>query len=233
MKHGKSRPGWPAATLKWIAMAAMLLDHIGVLFARGSLYIALRVVGRGAFPIFCFLLAEGAAHTRSRGRYALRLLVFALLTEPVFDFAFNGGFFAPESQNVLWTLLLALVCICAAEALCAAWGDPPPWLQAMVWAGTLAMCACGAGLLGTDYGAYGVMLAVCFYMLRASRPVACGAAGLLTLLQGGLQTAALWAGVPILLYNGQKGRGGRWFYLFYPGHLAVLGVAAYFFAQSI
>ena len=51
----------PQEGLKLIACAAMLLDHIGAVFCSG---IGLRIIGRIAFPIYCFLLAEGIHYTR-------------------------------------------------------------------------------------------------------------------------------------------------------------------------
>ena len=59
-------------TLKCIAMACMLVDHTGaVLFPQ---YIQLRMIGRLSFPIYCFLLVEGAVHTKNIRRYEIRLL---------------------------------------------------------------------------------------------------------------------------------------------------------------
>ena len=52
-KTGLSQEG-----LKLIACVTMLIDHIGAAFVPSMLW--LRVVGRIAFPIYCFLLAEGA-----------------------------------------------------------------------------------------------------------------------------------------------------------------------------
>ena len=59
--------------LKILACVTMLLDHIGAVFmptmATYSLYYALRIIGRLAFPIYCFLLAEGVAHTKNPVKY--------------------------------------------------------------------------------------------------------------------------------------------------------------------
>ena len=99
----EKRAGLSAMTLKYIAMATMLVDHMGYVLFPWILW--LRCVGRIAFPIFAFQIAEGCIRTHDRRRYALRLLLFAVLTEVPFDLAFNGQVLYLGYQNVLWTLL--------------------------------------------------------------------------------------------------------------------------------
>lgn len=177
--------------LKQLACLFMLADHIGAALlapawgvspasatlppdsgAAGMVYILLRGVGRLAFPLFCFLLTEGYAHTHSPGRYAARLGLFALISEPVFDWAFFGQIFWPGHQNVYGTLalgMLALLCLDKAPAR---------------WMGWLGAVACGlcAQLLATDYGLLGVGLIVGLYLTRQDR-----------------QQQGIWGGSPHLL----------------------------------
>lgn len=65
--------------LKCIAITVMTIDHIGALFFPGQIW--LRTIGRIAFPIYAFLIANGFLHTHSRSRYLVRLLGFALLSQ--------------------------------------------------------------------------------------------------------------------------------------------------------
>lgn len=224
--------------LKWLAVCTMLADHIGAailepvfLLPLYGLYegggglpgwyepllltdMALRTVGRLAFPLFCFLLAEGFCHTRDRRRYALQLLTFALLSEIPFDLAFALTPFAPDYQNVYFTLFFGVLS-----------------LQLLVWLEGRALfqvlgvglCCLAAAGLSADYGAMGVLLVALFYLTR-QRPAARAAMGSAALLSlGASELPALFSFLPISLYSGQKGRGPKWFfYWFYPLHLLLL-----------
>lgn len=125
--------GISGSTLKLIAIFVMLIDHIAAtileqtLLSRGffnyntvasidaaniqlyTIYRFMRGIGRLGFPLFCFLLVEGFVHTRNKGKYALRLGIFALISEIPFDLAFHGNAFYFEYQNVFFTLLIGFL----------------------------------------------------------------------------------------------------------------------------
>lgn len=243
----KSR-GLSAAALKWIAIVTMLLDHIGAAVLDGLfmesrelssavlliLYYALRVIGRLAFPIFCFLLIEGLIHTRSRWRYFLRLALFAVLSEIPFDLAFQRTWWSLGYQNVFLTLALGL---CAA----AAWdwltkGNAPDCapLRGLAAVLTAAVAVLAADWLKSDYGAWGVALILVMYLLR-DKPWGRDLLSLAVLCAMVLAANSHWIEIlgalsfPLLhLYNGQRGRQNKYFfYVFYPAHLLFLaGVLA-------
>lgn len=199
-------------TLKCIAMASMLIDHMGaVLFPQ---YLILRMVGRLAFPIYCFLLVEGVMHTRDIRKYELRLLGFALISEIPFDLAFRGGV-NWEHQNVFFTLFLGVVAIDLAER----------YKNKIILVFSFASMILLAEFMNTDYGGKGIVFILCYYLLYERKATK----QLLFLLENfllygrGVQMYASLAVVPMLLYNGRKGPSIKYFfYVFYPLHLVIL-----------
>lgn len=109
------------STLKITAIVTMLIDHIAAVplarllelyggpAALRVAYLVMRQVGRISFPIFLFLLAEGFGKTSDRARYALRLGVFALISEIPFDLAFHRKTLEFGLQNVFFTLFLGFL----------------------------------------------------------------------------------------------------------------------------
>ncbi len=95
--------------LKLIAIITMFIDHIGYFIypeIRG-----LRVIGRIAFPIFAYMIAMGYIHTSNRKKYAKRLFLFALISQPpymLFSLTMDPFFFNPFAFNVMFLLLLGL-----------------------------------------------------------------------------------------------------------------------------
>ena len=218
--------------LKYIACGTMLLDHIGascieagladgtaVPAALAGLDVALRLIGRLAFPIFCFLLVEGFVHTHDVKRYICRLLLFGLVSEVPFDWAFFRTPFDPGNQNVYWTLALGVLAMAGLKRFETDTGTPTA-------KGVLCMAACAvlAELAHTDYGAMGVLLIAALYLTRADRRQQCLFGGCMMLFELTAPLAFLF----IWHYNGQRGRCSkvlqRGFYLFYPVHLLLLAL---------
>lgn len=205
-------------SLKILGLALMLIDHIGaVFFPQLSL---LRIIGRSAFPIFSFLIAEGYVYTSGRLRYFMRLLIVALLSEIPFDLAFHGGVLYLPAQNVFFTLALGLGAVFLMERF----RSSAPWLAFLC----VAVLAAAAELCKVDYGWFGVILTVSFFLLRENRPLSFISFALLnaarSLPQRNLQLYAVFSVIPLMLYNGERGRSffKSFFYLFYPLHLLTL-----------
>lgn len=224
--------GLDGGALKGIAAALMLMDHVGAILLPEVP--VLRCVGRLAFPIFAFFIAEGYAHTRDFGRYFRRLAILAVVSEMPFNLE-NGAVFDLTRQNVLFTFCLALLTLRGLEAL----GRERGFGR---WAGCGLVLAAGfaAGeLLRTDYGGWGVVTVALLYLCRDGKyaklwlllaMAAVNGLGMGSLTMpffGGeipIQIFAVAALPMIWLYNGQAGPKGlrRAFYVFYPAHLLVL-----------
>ena len=111
MKH----QGLTSYHLKLIAIIIMFIDHMGaILFPR---VLFLRMIGRIAFPIFAYLIAEGASHSHNRLNYFFRLLSFAFISETFFDIAFHSELNYLINTNVFFTLAFAIATIYIYERL--------------------------------------------------------------------------------------------------------------------
>ena len=236
----KKLPSITAAGLQILAMACMLLDHLWATVVPGNDWMT--CVGRLAFPIYAFSLVEGYAHTRSLSRYALRLLLFALISEIPFNLMCGGSIWYPIHQNVLWTFLLGLTLI----HWNARGANLPLWRRILRGASSALLGFLAGTLTMVDYYGFGVLMILVFWFLRG-RKWWCLAGQLLLLwyinteLMGGLvykfqafgrlwvihqQSFALLALIPIWLYNGRQGCSRPWFqyfrYCFYPAHMLLL-----------
>ncbi len=204
--------------LKLLAMVSMAIDHTGALLFPGNE--VLRLIGRIAFPIYCFLLAEGFVYTSSRRRYLIRMAVWGVISEPVFDFAFYRTWWEPAHQNVFFTLFLGLTALWLLEHF---FSKNPVLGMSLVLLPFLA-----AELLSTDYGGFGVILIVLFYACRCRRAAGLSAFALLntgfSLTSSWIQLAGAFAVIPLAFYNGKRGPKlpGWIFYAFYPAHLLLL-----------
>lgn len=221
-----SKKIFSSSALKIIAILAMLIDHIGVIFypsmiTSEPLYYLLRIIGRIAFPIFAFVLVEGFIHTKNYQRYLGRLLIFALFTEVVFDYAFYNQFFYWPHQNVLFTFCIGLIILKLRERI----KDDTGFLIVVMLVAALAQ------LLGFDYGILGVFMIYCFYTFRtnfkhlAISIILLNLVGAMGSIDAFVQAFASVSLVFIYFYNGQKGYSLKYlFYFFYPLHLLLLKV---------
>lgn len=176
-----------ALALKLIACLCMLLDHIG--YCVHGLP-ALRAIGRIAFPLYVFLMSEGFRHTSDRIRYGLRLLLFAILSQvPFWLLMAEDSWYG--YWNVMVTLLLSLLCLWLLEAC-----RKRKLLYLAAIPGILGLCVIlDLGILHTDYGAKGLMLAVSFYYLYPQPGAPVGKKALPTWLSWTLLTLAVFVSV--------------------------------------
>ena len=230
--------------LKIIAVLAMLIDHAGLIFFPQ--YRIFRILGRLAFPIFAYCIAEGFLYTRNKLKYFSRVLVLGVLCQLVYDIA-EGDIYL----GILITFSISIIIMYFADCFKKAFAGDNSSVSTLIKKITkvsvsltadriisgalLAMSVAAAFVLTmyveVDYGFFGIMLPV-FTSLYSdkTRRFFMFTAGLIALCLYNVYCGSmiqLWSlfTVPILaLYNGRPGkyRLKYFFYIFYPAHLAIL-----------
>lgn len=231
-------PGWRVLNrdvIKYIAMTAMLLNHIANIFlVPGTLWYEVLVdIGYFTDITMCYFLVEGFRYTHSRKQYALRLFGFGVVSQVPFSMAFaQNGILEFQDFNMMFTLFLCFCILLCIETI-----------RNRFLRGVLIVLLI-FGSLFCDWA----LLAPVFTLLfawagenRTRQKAAFGAAALLYGGMAGLGSGQVWeavgCAVPILvsafvilyLYNGRRAARGRtfykwFFYAFYPAHLLVLGL---------
>ena len=110
MVNSAVKKGLSGNALKYIALAAMTLDHVALAFFGGvaAAYIPMRIVGKLTMPIMCCMLAEGYRYTKSLPKYYLRLFVFAVISTVPYSLVVHDTLFCYTDFNFLFTLILSL-----------------------------------------------------------------------------------------------------------------------------
>lgn len=219
--------------LKIIAVISMLLDHVGRILLGNNL--VFRILGRIAFPLFAFFIAEGWKYTRSRKKYVLWLSAFALISQVPYALIFKWYKF-----NIIFTFLYAILMIVLIELLKKETKMPSIVKNLLITISLVTLL--GALILAdvfgiVDYGLIGVLLILNFYFIKSKLKYLTGAllialfAIRIVLFDGVLfeNFIGLFALISIallLFYNGKKGSLNLkyFFYVFYPAHLMVLWI---------
>lgn len=231
--------GISAGQLRIIALVAMLLDHLWATVISDNLWMT--CIGRIAFPIFAFQLAEGAVLTSDINAYAKRLLKYALISEIPFNLLMGGSIINPFHQNVMFTLLLGLLGIRSVQQAKTAQTKKTAFKH-----GLLIILFGLLSIIGfVDYGLMGYVTILSFYLLRDFKFAKLGQFIVLFLLNQVLfsgfgvpvsimghefffyyQCFAVLALIPIWLYNGNQGRHSafirKFSYIFYPAHMLAI-----------
>lgn len=229
--------------LKLIAAVTMFIDHMGLILFPGQMIF--RVIGRLAFPIYAYCIAEGFRYTRNRWHYFLRIFILGTLCQIVY---------AVVDDDLLLGILLSFSIAIVIMALCdgvksclrgqksrlnlliekvthkSLSADTDRVLSTALACTSIVSAFVLCMLVDVDYGFFGIMLPVLtsFFDDRGQRFVIFSSA-LLALcidMTAGF-TIQYWSllTIPIIAaYNGKPGRFRmkHFFYIFYPLHLAVL-----------
>ena len=231
------------STLKILAMIFMVIDHLGQVVLKNGIILnapysmftdeqfdilmsavnICHILGRIAFPIFCFLLVEGFFHTHNLKKYILNLGIFALISEPIYDLACVGTLFSLGQQNVLFTLLLGLIILTIIKRFNK---------NVIISFVTIAIGAYISYICHLDGWYYGIALISVFYLFY-DMPTLKYTASILVMYICGLNftisgfidpyfLTAVTSLLFISMYNGERGMKMKYFfYVFYPGHLLI------------
>lgn len=141
--------------LKIIAYVIMIIDHIGAIIFTDILFF--RIIGRLSFPIFAFLIADGVMRTRNITVMLTRLLLFSIISQPFYDYAFNNGLLFVK-WNIFITLTFGAIGCYLFKHF---WNTKPVILMFVV----ACLCFLSDFVFHSSYGYYGVLLVLGFYIV--------------------------------------------------------------------
>lgn len=225
--------------LKIIAAVSMFIDHMGAVLFPGVMIF--RILGRIAFPIFAFMIAEGCRYTKNRIKYFLLVFSMGLGYTLVFYIYSKVLYFC-----ILITFAFAILMIFALDCFKCALFDKQAKilskiLRGLVFLLTVLLCFWFNSEFRVDYGFVGCITPVLvslFHPPSKNSPesytkigngiwsvigVTIGVA-MLAVVYGGVRYYAFLAIPLLLLYSGKRGKIKMkyFFYIFYPTHLLLL-----------
>lgn len=216
-----------ANVLKMIALITMTIDHVGLMLLPD--YEWMRAVGRIAFPIFAFMIAEGCRYTRDRKRYLSQIAILGIGMQIVL-FVISGSLY----QSVFISFTLAIMLIYMIDR---ARNKQQIWAWICVIVTVLAiifLCLILPKILyetdyDIDYNIVGILIpVVCYFTKNKKSRIVVFAAGLIALsvFYGGVQWFCLLSLPLIAMYNYKRGKLKlkNLFYFYYPAHLCVIFV---------
>ena len=211
--------------LKIIAMISMVLDHVGlVFFPEVELF---RILGRIAFPIYAYMIAEGCAHTKNRKKYLGTILGMGILFQLVY-LIFMGDIY----QGILITFSLSIGLIYAIEGFI---NTKNPVYRALmcsiiafiIFYGVVCPYIFGEYGFAIDYDVWGIILPVFIYFAPTKLSKLFFTTAVLVTMaffNAPRQFFALVSVLLLALYNGERGKLKMkyFFYIFYPLHLVII-----------
>ena len=240
--------GLSACAIKYIAVAAMLIDHIAWCFVETYSVLGqiMHIIGRLTAPIMCYFIAEGYHYTRNVGKYLLRLGFFAVISWAPFVFMeygtlpvqiIDGSFRINPLQGVIYTFFLTLLALRVRHS---------ERMNAFA-KGTVIVSLCIFSMIG-DWFFFPIIWALLFDKYRdnfkkqmiwfAVTAVLMDSLFILagmSLAESAFQLGVLLAVIPLSFYNGSRGGSdkfrtfNKWFfYIFYPLHMVILGILKFY-----
>lgn len=238
----KNRKVLSATHLKFIVIIAMTIDHIAYSFVQFGtpMFIIMRIIGRLTAPTMSFFIAEGLYHTKSKKIYLLRLLIFAVISQPFYYIVTYGSPVSALSfithLNVLFNFALSIIIISVIHkyksklalyiiplAMCIALSDLCDWsIFIPIWTAIFYF------LRDKNRLKYIIFIAVSFCLVTMHN------FDNITVLY--FQYGVLLTPLLLYFYNGKRSNNHspnlkkrmleKWiFYLYYPLHLAIISIA--------
>lgn len=243
--------------LQLIAIIAMTIDHLTWLiydgYDKSTIAIILHLIGRLAFPIMAFFIAEGYHYTRNKKKYIRRIFIFSLISHipymmqamsfkeygwlSLIPFATGEGITRFLNQaSVLWAYFIGLLMLVVNDSsrlknyqklllvfILAIIAFPADWSSV----GALVVLSIGSNrshpIKQIIWSMFYVSLYALVYIFA------------LDLTYGLLQFGVIMAIIPLIFYNGKKSENQlinnimKWFfYIYYPLHLLILGIIGIF-----
>lgn len=216
-----------ANVLKMIALITMTIDHVGLMLLPD--YEWMRAVGRIAFPIFAFMIAEGCRYTRDRKRYLSQIAILGIGMQIVL-FVVSGSLY----QSVFISFTLAIILIYMIDRARNK-QQILEWIYVVVTVlAIIFLCLILPKILyetdyDIDYNIVGILIpVVCYFAQNKKSRIAIFAVGLIALsvFYGGVQWFCLLSLPLIAMYNYKRGKLKlkNLFYFYYPAHLCVIFV---------
>lgn len=208
--------------LKLIAIITMTIDHIGaIIYNDIDIF---RIIGRISFPLFAFLLVEGFKNSSNRLKYFLRLIIFAFITQPIYDYAFKSN-----TLNILFTFSLGFLLMMIIEfskKIIDKYnkGSESYLYKTVFYSLFYILFSILAIFLNVDYTVLGITTIFIFY-LSPNILLSCILYFLSVVLleTNDIQMYSIISFFFLYLYNGKRGRNLKYFfYLYYPLHLLLL-----------
>jgi hypothetical protein len=143
--------------LKLIAIIAMLIDHVGLMFFPDI--IIFRIIGRLALPIFTYQISLGYIFSSNLKKYALKLFILAVISQIPFTLFNRGLEFHPFQLNIIFTLLLGMAAIKLYE-------KKKYFLLILLILIPEVITIITGGIFKVSYGIFGVLLVLLLYMFK-------------------------------------------------------------------
>lgn len=188
---------------------------------------AFRIIGRIAYPIFAYMIAEGCRYTRNKVKYLLSVLGVGCGCSAV-SYITEGSLY----QSILITFACSIALIFVLEKAISGSRHLEKVLFGLsgILLTGLYFCLFRIHIipgLETDYGFYGILTpALIRFGRNKSEKLLALTVGLCLISIGGMpsQLFSLAAVGILAFYNGKRGKHGmKWlFYGYYPLHIAVL-----------